>query len=75
MEWASISIHLFRAETKVTLLGLSGSQKECAWIPEDFYEEVFLLFICISLISSLLEKEDENEQRKQCCLLGFIWLK
>ena len=35
-----------------------------------FYEEVFLLFICISLISSLLEKEDENEQRKAVLPLG-----
>lgn len=74
--WASVSIHPFRAEVKVMLLDLSGPwKKRCAWIPEDlFVRKAFYRLFAFhwSLLSS---RKDEKEQRRQCCLVGFIWLK
>lgn len=64
MEWALISINLFKAKMKVMLLVSEWTTKEVMRLGS---QRTFLwerLLICISLISSVFGKEDENEQRR-----------
>lgn len=74
--WASISIPSVSRRSESDAIGLEWPTKEAVCLDPrgPFCAEGFLLFICISLISSVFEKEHENEQRRHVASWGlFGW--